>query len=69
MLARSNRLLLKIDLSERFFKYLRIASMPARMGYCGTHTIYIYYSILCITYTVQKKENNQIIFSAREICY
>ena len=42
MLARSHRLLLKIDLSERISKYSRIVSIPARVGYWGTYTMYIY---------------------------
>ena len=41
--------------------------MPPRVGYWGTYTIYIQYSILCIIYTVEKKENTLIIFNAREI--
>ena len=61
MLVRSNILMLKIDLSERVSKYWHIASMPPRVGYWGTYTIYIQYSILCIIYTVEKKENTLII--------
>ena len=47
MLARLHRLLLKIDLSERASKYSRIVSIPPRVGYWGTYTIYsIVYSIV-----------------------
>ena len=75
ILARSHRLLLKIDLSEGVSKYSCIVSMPPRVGYWGTYTIYIiwyiyiWYSILCITYTVEKKKNTLIIFSAKEKHY
>ena len=34
-------LLLKIDLSERASKYSGIVSIHPRVGYWGTHTIYI----------------------------
>ena len=41
MFARSHILLLKIDLSEPVSKYSRIVSMPPRVEYWGTYTIYI----------------------------
>ena len=46
MLARSHILLLKIDLSERISKYAQVVSIPPRVGYWGTYTIYtVYYTI------------------------
>ena len=39
--ARSHRLLLKIDLSERVSKCLHIVSIPTRVGYWDTYTMYI----------------------------
>ena len=48
MLARSHRMLLKIDLSERVSKFPRIVYMPRRVGYWGTYTAYKC-SILYIT--------------------
>ena len=41
MLARLHRLLLKIDLSERVSKYSGIVSIPPRVEYWDTYTIYI----------------------------
>ena len=41
MLARSHRLLLKIDLSERVSECSHIVSIPLRVGYWDTYTMYI----------------------------
>ena len=45
MIARSHRLLLKIDLSERVSKYLRIASIPPRVGHRGTYVSDVFSSV------------------------
>ena len=42
MFATSHILLFKINLSEQASKYSGIVSIPPRVGYWGTHTIYIY---------------------------
>ena len=42
MFARSHRLLLDIDLSERVSKYSRIVPRPPCVGYWATCTICIY---------------------------
>ena len=41
MPARSDRLLLKIDLLEQVSKFSRIVYIPPRVRYWGTYTIYI----------------------------
>ena len=41
MVARLQKLLLKIALLEHVFKYSRIVYIPRRMGYWGAYTIFI----------------------------
>ena len=69
MLARLHRLLLKIDSSERVSYISRNCLYTPHVGYWDTYTIYIYiqYSILYITYNIEKKRNALIILSAMEI--
>ena len=61
MLARSHRLLLDIDLSERVSKYLRIVSIPpcVLVWDIGVHILYIYICIyihIYILYIYRQKE-------------
>ena len=58
MLARSSRLLYDIDLSERVFKYSCIVSIPPRVGYWVTYTLYVYYMLvyyILLTLLIKRK--------------
>ena len=55
MLARSHRLLLKINLSEWVSKHSRIVSIPPRVGHWGTYTVHIYSKVHYILLTLLRK--------------